>query len=177
MRKTLTVLVGSTNPVKINAAKATLQRAFTDAELRVESVKAPSGVADQPMTEKETLQGARNRVEFCQQAQAADIYVAFEGGVDEFEYGVATFAYIVVATAEQLSVGRTANLPLPQKFYQELQAGRELGDVLDEHFKTTNVKQKGGAIGLLTNHFESRESSYQQALMLALAPILHGEWF
>lgn len=177
MSKTITVVVGSTNPVKVNAAKSTLQRAFADATVVVESVDAPSGVSEQPMDEAETLQGARNRVAFCQQAKAADFYVAFEGGVDEFEYGVATFAYVVVATADQLSVGRTADLPLPRQFYQDLQAGRELGDVLDQRFHTTNVKQKGGAIGLLTNHLESRESTYQQALMLALAPILHAAWF
>lgn len=177
MRKTIKVLVGSTNPVKINAAKSTLQRAFSGADIVVQSLNAPSGVADQPMSEAETLAGARNRVAFCQQAQAADFYVAFEGGVDEFEYGVATFAYVVVATADQVSVGRTADLPLPRQFYQDLLAGRELGDVLDERFHTTNVKQKGGAIGLLTNHLESRESTYQQALMLALAPILHASWF
>lgn len=177
MSKTLTVVVGSTNPVKVNAAKATLQRAFADADIEVHGLDAPSGVAAQPMTEAQTLQGARNRVSFCQQTQAADIYVAFEGGVDEFEYGVATFAYVVVACADQISVGRTADLPLPRQFYQDLQAGRELGDVLDERFNTSNVKQQGGAIGLLTNHFESRESAYQQALMLALAPILHAEWF
>lgn len=177
MKKTIKVVVGSTNPVKVNAAQSTLQRAFADAQIVVEGLDAPSGVAEQPMDEEETLQGARNRVAFCQQAKAADFYIAFEGGVDEFEYGVATFAYVVVATAERISVGRTADLPLPRQFYKDLQSGRELGDVLDERFHTSNIKQKGGAIGLLTNHLESRESTYQQALMLALAPILHAAWF
>ena len=177
MTKSIRLIVGSTNPVKVSAAQSTLQRAFPEAEIIAQGIDAPSGVADQPMSEAETLLGAQNRVAFCQQAEQADFYVAFEGGVDEFSHGVATFAYVVVATSTQRSVGRTADLPLPRQFYRSLQAGKELGDVLDTHFKTTNIKQKGGAIGLLTNNLESRESTYQQAMMLALAPILHGSLF
>lgn len=177
MKPSLKLVVGSTNPVKIGAAQSTLQRAFPELAIEVQGIHAPSGVADQPMSEAETLRGAQNRVEYCQRVAQADFYVAFEGGVDEFSHGIATFAYVVVATAGTSSVGRTADLPLPRQFYRSLQAGKELGDVLDAHFNTTNIKQQGGAIGLLTNNLESRESTYQQAMMLALAPILHDALF
>lgn len=177
MKTTIELVVGSTNPVKISAAQHTLERAFAGTEIIVKGIDAPSGVADQPMSEAETLRGAQNRVVYCQEVEQADFYVAFEGGVAKFGYGAATFAYVVIATGSQTSVGRTADLPLPPQFYRALQAGDELGDVLDAHFRTTNIKQKGGAIGLLTNNFESRESTYQQAMMLALAPILHAALF
>lgn len=173
------VVVGSQNPVKIAAAKAAIERAWPERQVQVQGVAALSGVADQPMSEAETLQGAHNRVHYCQQHQPADFYVAFEGGVEQFSYGVATFAYVVVAAGVQgaARVGRTANLPLPAAFYRELQAGAELGDVLDRHFGTTNIKQAGGAIGLLTDNLEDRGSTYRQALTLALAPLLHPTWF
>lgn len=178
MGQRIQVIVGSRNPVKVQAAAVTFQRAFPNCEIDVHSIDAPSGVRDQPMDAAETLTGARNRVHFAkQQLPEADFYVAFEGGVDTFSYGVATFAYVVVADANRTQVGRTADLPLPAQFYQALQTGEELGDVLDRHFRTTNVKQRGGAIGLLTDDHESRESTYQQALMLALAPFLHSALF
>ena len=61
--------------------------------------------------------------------------------------------------------------------YQALLAGEELGHVMDRLFNTNNIKQKGGAIGLLTNGHETRESNYTQALILAMAPFIHPELF
>ena len=134
---------------------------------------APSGVADQPMSSEETLKGAINRVAYCKQQVDADFYVAMEGGVDMFENGPATFAHFVIADKNRQSFGRSAILPLPPAVYSALQEGKELGDVMDHLFNTNNVKQKGGAIGLLTNGCATRESIYTQALKLAFAPFLH----
>ncbi|CUS48298.1 MAG: inosine/xanthosine triphosphatase [Idiomarinaceae bacterium HL-53] len=176
-QNSIRVIVGSLNPVKINAAKVALARCFPGQDIQVVGQSVPSGVSDQPMTSAETLRGAQNRVRALEAQCQGDFYVAFEGGVDEFEFGVATFAYIVVSDGSNTTVGRTADLPLPRVFYRELVAGDELGDVLDRHFNTENVKQKGGAIALLTNHIESRESTYVQALTLAMAQFLNQTLF
>lgn len=175
--RNLKVVVGSKNPVKINAAKVTLAKCFPEFHIEVAGIPAPSGVSDQPMTEEETLLGAKNRVAHLESIEAADFYVAFEGGVDTFSYGVSTFAYVVVSDGQNSSVGRTADLPLPKQFYGALESGQELGDVLDQHFQTTNIKQKGGAIGLLTRNLETRESTYVQAMTLAMARHLERELF
>ncbi|GAA0858939.1 inosine/xanthosine triphosphatase [Aliiglaciecola litoralis] len=170
-------IVGSQNPVKINAFEQTLQRLFADASIQVQGVSAPSLVSEQPMSEQETLQGAINRVAYCQANYQADFYVAMEGGVDKFDYGPATFAYVVIANSQHQQVGRSANLPIPQSVYHALQNGEELGPLMDKLFNTHNVKQKGGAIGLLTNGVETRTSAYLQALTLAMAPFLHSSRF
>ena len=175
MQNKISVIVGSRNPVKVNAAEVIFRTAFPEVEVQVKGVDARSDVHDQPMSAAETLLGAQNRVKHTKYDYPdADYYVAFEGGVDEFPYGVAAFAYVVIASKSTTSVGRTADLPLPKRFFEALQQGQELGDVMDAHFKTQNIKQKGGAIGSLTNHHETRQSTYQQALMLALAPFLHN---
>lgn len=173
----LRVLVGSLNPVKVKAARVAFQQCFPERTIDVEGFSVPSGVSDQPMSSAETLQGAEHRVNALIEREAADYFVAFEGGVDAFEFGVATFAYVVVSDGTHRSVGRTADLPLPPVFYKALVAGEELGDVLDRHFNTQNVKQKGGAIALLTNDLESREGTYVQALTLAMAPFLKPSLF
>ncbi|WP_115717820.1 inosine/xanthosine triphosphatase [Gallaecimonas mangrovi] len=177
MTKAIKLIVGSTNPVKVAAAKAALAPFFADSQLQCEGVKAPSGVAEQPMTSSETRQGAINRVNWCQQHYQADFYLAMEGGVDEFEDGPATFAYVVIATTQQRSVGRSANLPLPPVIYQGLKQGEELGPLIDKLFGTTNIKHKGGAMGLLTRNQVTRQSTYQLALTLAMAPFLNAELF
>lgn len=180
--KKIRVLVGSTNPVKINAAKLALCQIFPEKNIECIGIHAPSMVPDQPMTEVETRQGAVNRVIYCQtlvdaKEYSAELFVAMEGGVDNFEHGPATFAYIVVANAKQLSVGRSALLPLPSRIYHSLVAGEELGDVMDRLFNTKNIKQQGGAIGLLTQGHATRESIYTQALILAMAPLLNPELY
>ena len=176
MSNTIHIVVGSTNPVKVNAAKAVVTTLHPTADIVVEAVKAPSGVADQPMTDSETKQGAINRVEWCRAHHQADYYLSMEGGVDNFDQGPATFAYVTIATDTQLCVGRTAHLPLPPKLFAKL-GEQELGDLMDELFNTVNVKQAGGAIGLLTQGHASRESIYTAALILASAPLRFSELY
>ncbi|KFZ37411.1 xanthosine triphosphate pyrophosphatase [Shewanella mangrovi] len=170
------IVVGSHNPVKINAARAAVATLHPEASIEVEAVSAPSGVADQPMTDAETKLGAINRVEWCREHYQADYYLSMEGGVDLFEQGPATFAYVTIATDTQLCVGRTAHLPLPQQVFDKL-GEQELGDIMDALFNTVNVKQAGGAIGLLTNGNANRESIYTAALVLATAPLRYAELY
>lgn len=181
MKQVLKVMVGSLNPVKVNAVRSAVATVFTDRLVECQGMAAPSGVADQPMTAGETRQGAVNRVAFCRadshQGEKADLYVAIEGGVDQFEYGPATFAYVVIADHNRQIVGRSAILPLPGVVFEALQQGEELGDVMDRLFNTDNIKQKGGAIGLLTKGHATRESAYTQALILALAPFIYAELY
>ncbi|MDU0353711.1 inosine/xanthosine triphosphatase [Paraglaciecola aquimarina] len=169
----LKIVVGSTNPVKINAVKQAIIRVFNLDEVECMGLNAPSGVAEQPMTIEETKQGALNRVSYCQANEKANYYAAIEGGVDEFDYGPRTFAYIVISNGKHLSVSRSSMLPLPPAVYQALQQGEELGPLMDKLFNTQNVKQKQGAIGLLTNGQATRESNYTHACILAMAPFIN----
>jgi inosine/xanthosine triphosphatase len=167
-----TIFVGSKNPVKVNAALNTLSDTL-EHDFDAQGISVPSGVADQPMTEEETRLGAINRVkamlEYHQGGLTDAWYVAIEGGVDVFEDGPATFAYVAIYHEGHWSVSRSASLPLPVSVYQALQRGEELGPVMDKLFDTVNVKQKGGAIGLLTLNHATRQSVYEVALTLAMA--------
>ncbi|MFT5838311.1 MAG: inosine/xanthosine triphosphatase [Flavobacteriales bacterium] len=171
------IVVGSKNPVKINAAKAAICDILSLTEVQCVGIDAPSQVADQPMTVDETQLGAVNRIKYCQQHTQADFYVAIEGGVDQFEYGPATFAYVAITDQNNMAIGRSCNLPLPPVIYHALENGEELGDVMDRFFDTDNVKQKQGAIGLLTNGLATREGVYRQAILLAMAPFIHPDLY
>ncbi|WP_299265388.1 inosine/xanthosine triphosphatase [uncultured Psychrosphaera sp.] len=189
MIKTLSLCVGSTNPVKVNAAKQAFLTVFPEHQIDCVAMKAESGVSEQPMTEAETRLGAQNRVRFCAEhvndnsdEKAAksniDYFVAMEGGVDFQEEGAVSFSYVVILNSNnQLMTGRSANLPLPANIFKRLQNNEELGPVIDDVFNTSNIKQKGGAVGVLTNNAATRESIYTQALILALAPALHPQHY
>ncbi|REG85719.1 inosine/xanthosine triphosphatase [Marinomonas pollencensis] len=175
------ILVASKNPVKVTAAHQAFSQVFPNHTIHCEGVNVDSGVADQPMTESETRLGAQTRVRNCIDMDTdtkEDYFVAMEGGVDQFEEGAATFAYVCISGRDKtIHTGRSANLPLPNSVYQRLVCGDELGQVMDDVFKMENIKQKGGAIGVLTNNLATRESTYTQALILAMAPILHPDLY
>lgn len=175
--KTLNVVVGSKNPVKIQAAKQAFEINFDAYEINVHGVDAASGVADQPMSQEETSQGAANRVAKLRESNDADFYIAYEGGVDVFEDGPRTFAVICISDGESQWFGQSATLPLPINVYQELLRGQELGDAMDRLFDTKNIKQRGGAIGQLTKGKETRASIYTSATLLALAPFNYPDLF
>ena len=77
------VVVGSKNPVKVNATRIALQQVLAAGDdFEVVGVDAPSLVADQPMTEAETRLGAVNRVKACMAEQKTDAETN-EGGADQ----------------------------------------------------------------------------------------------
>jgi inosine/xanthosine triphosphatase len=173
----LTIVIGSRNPVKINAARNAITNLLQVTDIECIGLAAPSNVPEQPMNRAQTLEGALNRIAYCQQQQEADYYVAIEGGVDEFEYGPCTFAYVAICHNNQTSVSRSSSLPLPKVVFEALKQGEELGPVMDKLFNTQNVKQKQGAIGLLTSGLATRESVYNQTLLLAMAPFINPQLY
>ena len=175
-------IVGSKNPVKLNAARQALSLSLELPALEAIGMNVPSGVPEQPMNTAETRLGAINRVKAClaeadERSREQDWFIAIEGGVDMFDDGPATFAYVAIYHQGQWSVGRSANLPLPSSVFSALQAGEELGPLMDKLFNTDNIKQKGGAIGLLTNHLATRQSVYELAILLAMAKFNHPNLF
>lgn len=169
------VIVASFNPVKLNAVKAAFGSQFAKSSIKVTGCEVASGVADQPLSDDETLRGARNRVANARESQpAADFWVGLEGGVERGPQGLVAFAWMVIQAADgRQSEIRSVGLPLPPAVGRLMDEGLELGDANDQVFATTNSKQGGGAFGLLTNGLLTRESVYQQTLILALVPFVH----
>jgi inosine/xanthosine triphosphatase len=168
----LSIKVASANPAKINAVASAFAELFPDQTLDVQGIAVPSGVADQPMSSDETLLGAMNRVAELASCEA-DYRVAIEAGLD----GDFTFAWMVIEHQGKLGKARSASLMLPPAALAQLKQGKELGDVMDAMFNQHNVKQKGGAIALLTQNKLSRSSVYHQALILAMIPFLNNDLF
>ncbi len=168
------VIIASLNPAKIKAVESAFKQAFPGQEFEFAGCSVASGVPDQPMSDAETRQGALNRVANAKKtASSADYYVGLEAGIED---GV-TFAWMVIESATQRGESRSASLMLPPLVLQKLSSAHELGDVMDEVFATDNVKQKGGAIGLLTQNLLTRSSVYEQALILALIPFTNPDQF
>ncbi|OTW26676.1 inosine/xanthosine triphosphatase [Vibrio parahaemolyticus] len=168
------VVIASLNPAKINAVKSAFQSAFPQQTFEFVGISVPSEVADQPMTNEETHRGAVNRVKNAKlEMPTADFYVGLEAGIE----GNVTFAWMVIESDTHRGESRSASLMLPPEVLAQLADANELGDVMDKVFGTENIKQKGGAISLLTQNQLTRSSVYHQALILALIPFTNPDRF
>ena len=172
------IVVTSHNPVKIAAVREAFLSQFPSQDMQLIPVSVNSGVPDQPMSDEETRQGARNRVANAMVTTPdADYWVGIEGGLDMFNGQLMAFAWMVVAGGnDKVSETRSATLPLPPRVQTLVSEGMELGEANDCVFSTLNSKQGGGAYGLLTDGLMTRESIYTQTLILALIPFVHELW-
>lgn len=138
-------------------------------DFEVVPVSVPSGVADQPMSDADTLRGAQNRVHHaCLARPDADYWIGIEGGVETMDDDLAAFAWIVVRSRTRTGKARSGTFLLPPAVTALVKQGIELGEADDRVFGHTNSKQQGGAIGLLTDNVVDRKQLYEQAVLLAL---------
>ena len=199
MPTSLVVAVGSRNPVKVNAARNAFSAAFGGAVIECHGYDVPSGVSDQPWGEQETRAGSLERAQAAHTAHCSahggppDYAVGLEGGAVEERLGdahpgvagltatVSCFAFMAVlalpagGATPRWGIARTAYFPLPPRVVDLMRGSPplELGDATDAAFAQVNSKQKGGAIGKVTNGLIDRTPYYEHALCCALAPFMH----
>jgi inosine/xanthosine triphosphatase len=170
------IVVASQNPVKIEAVRGAFESTFSGQTMTFRGVSAASGVADQPMGDAETLQGARNRAESAAASVPEAAYtVGVEGGCAvEDDHQLSVFAWVVVRARDgRTGISKTGVFYLPLEVAQLVADGMELGHADDVVFGRENSKQDTGSVGLLTGDVVTRRSYYQQAVVLALIPFLN----
>lgn len=173
-----TVIVGSGNPVKAEAARRAFDRVFPDRDHEVRAEAVPSSVADQPWGREETRKGALRRAsEAAARHPDADFWVGIEAGVEERD-ALYAFARVAVRSTDRVGESETGAFRLPGPVAERVRAGRELGEADDEVFGREASKQAEGAAGLLTGGAVTRTDLYAQAVCLALVafvrPGLYG---
>lgn len=167
----LRVVVASRNPVKLGAAAAGFERMFPGRAIEVEASDAPSGVADQPWSDAETLTGATNRATGARAERPdAEFWVGIEGGLQEVDGAMESFAWVVVGSSTVTGRSRTASFQLPPAIADLVRSGLELGTAIDQTFDRVNSKQGSGAVGMLTAGAIDRQALYVPAVILALIP-------
>ncbi|MFC1780143.1 inosine/xanthosine triphosphatase [Patescibacteria group bacterium] len=172
------LVITSKNPVKIEATLRGFRKVFPNEDFEVETVSVDSGVSVQPMTDKETYDGALNRVINAEKKYKKDyFFVGLEGGIDVINGGVFMFGWVVVKSNERIGKGRTTSTELPKKVYKQLMRGKELGDVMDELFHRRNLKQKEGALGVVTRGAIKRVDIFTDAVVTALVPFINRKLY
>ena len=172
------IVIASHNPVKAKAALAAFRRSFPEETFSIEAIGVGSGVSDQPMSDEETLLGARNRASGArEQRPKADFWVGIEGGIQDQGLEMTAFAFMVVLSVDGEGNSRSAAFSLPHPVAEWVRQGKELGEADDLVFGRTDSKKEEGAVGLLTGNVIDRAALYEHAMVLALIPFRHPAWY
>ena len=168
------IIVASKNPVKVNCSRSGFQKVFPKAKLNIEAVSVASDVSDQPMTDQETLDGAKNRAMNAQREfKSADFWIGLEGGIADDGQEMEAFAWIYIISKSRSGKARTASFDLPPQIRDLVLSGVELGHADDQVFSRENSKHGNGAVGILTHELIDRAAYYEPAVILALIPFVN----
>ncbi|QEG20199.1 inosine/xanthosine triphosphatase [Mariniblastus fucicola] len=176
MSESVSVAVGSLNPVKINAVRGAFVRQWPDAS--VVGAEVDTGVSEMPMSDEECLAGARNRAKLAREANDSDFGVGLEGGVNLEATGLMLLGWVVIIHRDGTeSVSCTSKIPLPKMLADRILAGEELGPVMDDVLKVTGTAKKGGASGALTAGLVMRQDKFEMAVAYGLAPFVAPQFY
>lgn len=167
----LDIAVGSTNPVKIAAVRAVMEKIYGD--VKVIGVDVPSGVPPQPH-EEQTHQGSENR------ARAAlgehDLAVGIEAGVFEMLDGLYDIQHCTIISKDgRITYGQGSGFRYPDSIADLVRNGMTVGDAVRQVYGNSEIGRKQGAIGLLSNGLLDRQSLTEQSIMAAMVPRIRDD--
>lgn len=174
------ILIGSENPVKVEATREAFSHYFD--EIIVTGISVNSKVSNQPFNDV-TFEGARNRALALrsidsEQGLHGQFFVGLEGGIAEhFSRWFVFGAVCIIDSHDHVGFGTSPHLEIPHKLVSRLTAGVEFGDLIDEIVGEVDTKRKQGAIGLLTHGIMTRKDFYSFGLTCALVSFLNKGFF
>lgn len=167
------ILVGSLNPIKVEATRKAFSHYFFDFE--IDKFAAPSLVAKQPIAD-DIFVGAENRNRALLELNNtnhlnADYFVSIESGIIQLHDRWFNIDSVCTMNKElKVNYGLSPAYCLDDQITKQLLQGIELGTVIDTLYGTNNIKQNGGAISLFSRGVTSRfEHCYQGVLMSLLS--------
>lgn len=165
------IVIGSTNPAKLKAAKIAVKKIFPKA--KVQGIKVDSGVDNQPKSDEETIAGAINRAKKALRKSKADFGIGMEGGFNKigkrhFECGWVA----VVDKNGKIGLGSSARFELSKKIIDQISHRKELANVINEFTGRGDAHEKEGMMGLITNKRLPRATAYSHGVIFAFAPFI-----
>lgn len=175
MKRPLKVLVGSTNRVKVAAAKRAFGSVFQTAQVR--GVEVPAKVSAQPF-EEETIDGAIARARSA--IGDADYGVGIEAGLfwDEGAKDYLDVQYCAIVDRRGVvTVGHGPGFRYPKAVVEAVKGGKTVGEAMEALTKVKNIGRRQGAIGWLTAGAMDRTTLSEAAVLMALVPRIRRDLF
>lgn len=173
----LKVAVGSTNRVKVDAARNVFTQAFGLVE--VVSVEPEHGVEKQPMQGR-VLEGALRRARSAMEKASADYGVGIEAGlvVDQFTGRRVDVQYCAIVDSEgAVTVGHGPGFEYPPQVTEAVLAGRSVGETMSSITGIEDIGRRDGSIGYLSDGLIDRTSLSEIAVLMALIPRIRKDLY
>lgn len=170
----ITIIVGSTNPAKVNAVKMAADTYWNKYELI--SMNVDTGIPNMPIGKEITRQGAKNRainslnIGREKKINGTILGVGNEAGAALIDGDWYLFVSSYVTDGQINSWGSDVLFRLPQIFTRDFDKGRELGETSDDILETNNIKQGKGTIAYLTDQKVERADLVNFSVKVALSP-------
>lgn len=163
------IVIGSSNKAKVAAVTSV----FSEADII--SVTVSSDVSSQPIGDEETLNGAINRAKNAQQLSGNAIAIGLEGGVMYLNNQLYLTNWGAIATLDgMIYTASGARIALPSQFIEEIHAGLELSDIMNEYTKREDIRHHEGAIGIFSNDHISRATMFAHIVTLLKGQMEYG---
>lgn len=173
------VCVGSRNISKIKGVEKAFNYLLGDSEVKGYNVE---GTINQPINLDQILAFARYRARKTMEIEKeCDFYVGVEAGlimIKELGYFDVHVACIIDKNGNEY-YGFSPAFMVPRLFVDKIISGefKELEEVVDTHFGTKNIGEKGGLISLLTRGNVLREELVFHSIVAALIPIINRDLY
>lgn len=169
------VVVGSLNPTKVDSVRAATKILWPERQIEVLGREAKSGVAEQPMSESETIAGARSRALQILEETDCDFAVGIEGGQYKLDNAIYLSDWaIVIDRSRREGIGGTPRYLIPEHINRHISPERDLSRVLHEEFDLADVGKKHGYAGMITGNHITRTTSNRDAVVIAFAPFVRN---
>ncbi len=177
------IAIASTRGPKVEAAKAFLpkvqQYLTQDPSIEYHLYDIDGGIV-MPRTVQQLMTGAYERVVRLQkrleeERKTASYIIGMEGGFHAVEFtgrrNVFLQSWAYVSNGKEGYFGSSGNVLVPEKIAHEVMGrGRDLGEVIDEFTRRTDIRSNQGTWGVLTRDLLARQQSFEIALIAAFAP-------
>jgi len=169
------VAVGSNNPVKKQAVYNTFSKVFGRVEVVMRSVD--SGVPSQPKGYA-VVSGTRQRAERARAyVSNADFGVGIESGLFDV-FGVKIDVQVCsIFDGARHTIGTSPGFTYPASVLDQIAAGQEVGQILEQLSGIRRIGQKSGAVGYLSKGLVDRTHFTELCVIMALIPRMNSELY
>lgn len=175
------VAIGSENKAKNYAVTTAFDRAFSR-PIETHSFAIPSTISEQPTTDEESIQGATNRaLGALATLNEAHYGVGLEGNTITIADRMYLHGWVAIAerSSGEVGIGHSSGIELPQALKAGIEAGKELGPLMQSLLKDTDntIRHTSGTNGILSGNLYTREQEFIDATTVALARFIKPELY
>ncbi|MET0785975.1 MAG: DUF84 family protein [Paenisporosarcina sp.] len=159
--------IGTKNTAKTSAVKRLCQLHFQNP--LIYEFKANSLVSEQPLSDEETLLGAKNRA--LHVLELSDVQLAFglEGGVKEMNGQMYICNWGALALRDgTVFIAGGAQIPLPEEVAKSIREGLELGPTMEVYTQRVGISHSEGAVGIFTEGLVNRQEMFEHILKMLI---------